>query len=303
MTAPAWLQADLAANAPAFSFTAAIAVAGEQARLRPHLSLAFPATEVVAAECLAGIWHVTLGLPGLYGAHSPLPTSYTEDLLADEPAIDSDPLRRGLYDVLHQQVYRLLADVLDHHREPQQDARLIAQFSGLIDRRIGERIPGEALLAWAGLLSGRSRGADALERVLSGWAGVPCVVEECIALWTPLPDDHCTRLGAANSTLAIDCVAGGWFVSRATAFRVEIGPVPWTVMESWLPDGHHLGDTLAVIDLLNGDALDVEVVLVIDTATMPCPPLGAARLGRDLRTTGPAAAVRREVVYRSTGIR
>lgn len=296
---PAWLLVDLATNASSFSFTAAVAAVGSAVHLRPTLSLAFPASEVLAAHHINGMWQLTLGLPGLYGANSPLPTSYTEDLLAAE----DDPLRRGLYDLLHQRLFRLLADVLDQHREPARQARLLGLFSGLSGRRFGGRIAGEDLLAWSGLLTGRCHGADALERLLSGWSGTPCAVEECIALWTSLPEGQLTRLGAANSTLGSDCVAGGWVLSRATAFRVTVGPVAGDVVDAWLPGGRLLEDLIALTDLLNGDALDVEVVLVVDTAGMSCPALGQARLGRDLRTTGTTAPYRRDLVYRTTGNR
>ncbi len=299
MTTPVWLLEDLTAHATSFSFAAALEAAGPDARLRPHLSLAFPASEVVAANHLSGTWQLTVGLPGLYGANSPLPTSYTEDLLAAE----DDPLRRGLFDLLHQRLLRLLADVLDHHRAPHQQARLLALFSGLSGRRFSGCIAGEELLAWSGLLTGRCRGADAMERLLSGWSQVPCVVEECIALWTALPPAQVTRLGSTSSTLGSDCVAGGWVLSRATAFRVTVGPVAGSAIDPWLPAGRQLTDLVALIDLLNDDALDVEVVLVVDTADLPCPPLGHARLGRDLRTSGTTAPYRRDLVYRTTGPR
>lgn len=298
----------LSSNPGAFSFVAAVdavaggiplggtAAAAEQVRLRPHLSLAFPTSEVMAAEKdAAGIWHLTVGLPGLYGANSPLPTSYTEDLLARE---DDDPAR-GLLDVVHHRLLSLLHRALHKYRDGDLSIPL-QRLTGVYQRNLAGRITGQRLLAYAGILAGRARGADTLERVVSHYLDVPCRIEQCIMLWTPLPSDQITRLGEANSALGVDCVAGDTVCSRATAFRITVGPLRWNAVDGFLPGGACLADLHALVGLLNNDALDYEVELLVDTAGAPELPLGEARLGLDVRTSGDAPAVRRDIVYRST---
>ncbi len=310
---PAWLTTALHNQPSAFSFVAAIdAVAGgvalggtsaaaERVRLRPHLGLAFPLAEVVAAEkpCDPGSdlrWQITVGLPGLYGANSPLPTSYTEDLLARDV---NDPTR-GLLDVIHHRLLSLLHRALHKYRDGDL-AGPLQRLTGLHQRLIGGRIPSQRLLAYTGILAGRARGADTLERVLSHFHEVPCRIEQCIEMWTPLPADQLTRLGEANCGLGSDCVAGDTICSRATAFRITVGPLRWSDMAGFLPGGERLADLQALVGHLEGDALDYEVELLIDTTGLPESSLGDARLGLDLRTSGAFPTERREIVYRSTG--
>ena len=295
-------------DATAFSFVAAVdavvgdtplggtSAAAEHVRLRPHLSLAFPTSEVLAAEKdAAGRWLLTVGLPGLYGANSPLPTSYTEDLLNRD---DRDPTR-GLLDVVHHRLLSLLHGALHKYRDGDVTIPL-QRLTGVYQKHLAGRIAGQRLLAYAGVLAGRARGADTLERVLSHFLHVPCQIEQCIMLWTPLPSDQITRLGEANSALGVDCVAGDTVCSRATAFRITVGPLRWDTVEGFLPGGECLADVHALVGLLNNDALDYEVELLVDTAGTPELPLGDARLGLDVRTAGEVPAVRRDIVYRST---
>jgi type VI secretion system protein ImpH len=297
-SAPSWLEAELLAEPERFDLLAALAVTGTQVRLRPALELAYPRAEVLSAERdQQHQWLLTVGLPGLYGPASPLPSSYTEDLLADE----DDSLRRDLLDLVHHRLLQLLADTRQRALGGPDQRRQLSLIAGLSERLVGGRIPGGQLLAFCGLLCARSRSADALTRLLSAWSGVRCAVEQCIERWTRIPLTEQTRLGQANACLGVETVVGDALCSRATSFRVTIGPLSWDRVEPWLPGGPGLADICALTDLLNADAHDYEVVLAVDTQGMPCHGLGSGRLGLDLRTTGEAAGIRYDAVYRSPG--
>ncbi len=293
------LQRRLREQPWAFDLSRAVAVVGGggPVRLRPDLSLAMPAAEVVAAETDGDGWRLTLGIPGLYGAGSPLPSSYTEDLFPEE----EDPLRRGVVDLINDRVLHLLVQALRRERDPQVSRDLLGLATGLAGRRFADRIDGDDLLAFAGLLGGRARGADGLERLLGGWSGVACTVEECIPLLTPIPRDQQTSLGGLNTALGSTTIAGEAVVSRATAFRVVVGPLPWNAVDPWLPGGSGLAELCTLTDLANTDALDYEIVLVVETAGMPNIPLGDGRLGLDTRTEGTMDGLRRELVFRTVG--
>ena len=60
---------------------------GEKIRIRPELSLTFPASDVAKIEEFTDdgpSFLVTATMLGLYGTSSPLPTFYTEDLMNEE---------------------------------------------------------------------------------------------------------------------------------------------------------------------------------------------------------------------------
>lgn len=270
--------------------------AAEGVRFLQELSFAFPTAEVVAARAERGgdgeRIALTTALMGLYGAVSPLPAYVTERLLADD---ETSPAR-GLIDLLHHRVLALLYRALTRYRAavppPDGDGlrwmRRLQAVAGLPEGGDGA-VRGERLLGWAGLLARQPRGADALAQVIGQWFAVPCAVEQCVARWTDLPATAQTRLGEANATLGGDVVCGERVLSRATAFRLAIGPVPWDQAVDWQPGGGRFAELHALVDALNGDALDWELDLVVDTAPMPALAVDdpRAQLGWTTRLAGP----------------
>src|SRR5919108_3991821 len=74
-------------------------------RVRPELSLAFPAADIAGIEKRGEGYLVTARFLGLYGPASPLPTFYTEELL-DEAAADACATREFL-DIVNHRLYNL----------------------------------------------------------------------------------------------------------------------------------------------------------------------------------------------------
>ncbi|MGB9701073.1 MAG: type VI secretion system baseplate subunit TssG, partial [Thermodesulfobacteriota bacterium] len=72
-------------------------------KIRPHLSLAFPPADIAQIEENAEdpfSFTVTATFLGLYGSSSPLPTFYTEDLLAE--AMEEETVTRDFIDIFNQ---------------------------------------------------------------------------------------------------------------------------------------------------------------------------------------------------------
>lgn len=304
----------LLADAPAFAFVNAVRIlagavpdaaplggtgpaAREALRLRPLLSLAFPTSEVAAIERQRRAdggerFRLTVTMPGLYGPASPLPTSFSERLLAE----DGDGPMRGLCDLLHHRLLSLLYRILIKHRPGLggdrgaaaiDHERRLRRLLGIPDELPGG-IPGGHLLACAGLLAMPTRNADALERLLGGWFATGCVIEACIVRWTPLAADTRTRLGHGACRLGLDMVVGERVRSRATAYRVTLGPVPWDVADDFSPDGARHAELLALVQFFDPQQLDAFIELVVDTTGLPPLALGdpRCRLGRAAHGAG-----------------
>jgi type VI secretion system protein ImpH len=85
----------------------------EQIKIRPDLSLAFPAADVANVENLSNEtadFEITATFLGLYGSSSPLPTFYSEDLL--DEAIAAESVTRDFIDIVNARIFSLIPPVL-----------------------------------------------------------------------------------------------------------------------------------------------------------------------------------------------
>ena len=103
-------------------------------RVRPLLSLAFPAADVDRVERDAdGELLVSANFGGLYGVDSPLPTFETEDLFDDQ--CDDRTAARDFLDIIHQRLYYLYATSWSKYRT--------------LIRIVEEQDPAETQRAWS----------------------------------------------------------------------------------------------------------------------------------------------------------
>jgi type VI secretion system protein ImpH len=268
--------------------------AEESVRLRPHLSLAFPASDIAAAEAMppAGDGdrariRIESTFLGIYGQASPLPAFATEMLFAE----DTRPAR-DFIDIFSHRALSLAYRVMTKYRVERSRGhadRLRALVGSPPDLPAPD-LPGELeLLAVAGLLAQQPRSAAALGAALSCWlGGVPVDVEPCAPTWTPLPAERHAMLGSANCRIGGDCLAGERILSRTTAFRVRIGPVGADRFRRFLPGGDACAAVAAMVGEFNTERLDWDVVVLLAPDAVPPAALGdGVRLGWDARLDGP----------------
>jgi type VI secretion system protein ImpH len=272
----------------------------EALRFRAHLSLAFPASDLVEARQTSGAhgalrWEFTISFLGLYGPSSPLPNYFTEVLLARE----EDGLTRGFLDLFHHRLtslaYRSWAK---YHPESSvaETKQLRSRLSQLIDgmSAVTPDLPLERLLTHLGTLSRTAPSAIAMAQLLSTHFAVPAAIEQCLARWTPIPAEARSLLGRSGR-LGRDSVAGRNIYNRTTAFGLSLGPLTPEEFSAFLPTGARHRELAALMRRLNPDQLDCQVSLLIAAADLPASALGArgAALNRGARLGG-----RRDRPYR-----
>ena len=217
----------------------------DRVHVRPDLSLAFPAADVVRVERTGedgADLLVTTTFLGLYGASSPLPTHYTEELM-DEAAADSS-VSRDFLDIIHQRHHQLYFACWGKYRlcirlaeeASASDLERLLCLIGLGERELQESAPdARSLLRYAGLCN-QPRSAEGLETLLRDTLGVTELeVEECVPRRAPIPGDQRTRLGVANNRLGVDTILGSELPDDTGKFRIHIGPVSKAEFDSFLP--------------------------------------------------------------------
>lgn len=270
----------------------------EKIRIRPELSLAFPASDVAKIEELANegpLFLVTATMLGLYGVSSPLPTFYTEDLM-DEAAEDMS-VTRDFLDIFNDRLYLFLFRCWAKYREffqlveenNPEDLEKLSCLLGLGEKELREDFPESySLLRYAGLLTQFPRSALGLETLLQDAFGkIPIQVLPCIKRKVKIPPDQRFYLGDSGNALGEDSFLGEEMDDRMGKFRLQIGPLKSEPFHSLLPGNpnHKRFTTLTKFYVMDPLEYDLELILAEKEAKTVC--LGTpmwSRLGWDTWT-------------------
>jgi type VI secretion system protein ImpG len=239
----------------------------ERVRVRPELSLAFPAADLARVDRFGDQLDellVTTTFLGLYGSSSPLPTHYTEDLLHE--ASDDSSASRDFLDLIHQRLYHLYFQCWSKYRlfsrvaeekNPRDLERLFCLI-GLGEMEQRDQVPEAAsLLRYAGLFSQHPRSAAGLETMLRDALGTRVLsVEQWVLRQVPIPADQQMRLGIANRRLGLDTVVGIKSPDRMGKFRIHIGPLTRLEFNSFLPGTPKYQELMRLTRLYLVDPLD-----------------------------------------------
>src|SRR5207244_10316497 len=91
----------------------------------------------------------------------------------------------------------------------------------------------QGLLFYSGLIAQRPHSAIAMGAIVGDYFGAPANVVQFPGEWLKL-EDNVTSLGSANSQLGVSTIAGDRVWSEQSKFRLRIGPVGVTKLNSLL---------------------------------------------------------------------
>lgn len=225
---------------------------------------------------------------GFFGPHGPLPIHLTE--YARERQINrGDPAFVAFANMLTHRMMSLLyrawvtgQPAVDLDRgAPSQFEGHIAALAGMHGKALRDRdaMPDMAKRHFAGIVGHGTKNAEGLVALLSGFFSVPVKLQEFVGSWLELESDDCWALGMG--ALGQDTSIGTRVWSRASKFRLTIGPVPIEDYERLLPGGASMDRMAAVVRNYVGDALDWDVNIILRAEDVPQAQLGGnTRLGQ-----------------------
>lgn len=246
----------------------------QRVRYTASASLGFPGSDVLAlSESQTGKYEMEVSFLGLQGAQSPLPGYYLESLAHN--AAHQEGAAGDFLDFFN---HRLLTLVhrswrkYRHYVRYQDDAKdgfsaAIFALVGLADSDLRGETPinWSKMLAYAGLLAGRSRSPD----VVSGIVGhcfdlVRVEIEEWVQRWVEIPLDQRSCMGISGMTLGGDMVAGERVADVNGKFALCLRGLSLARFRDFLPDGEEHGPlkTLVSFVLREPLAYDLELELL-----------------------------------------
>lgn len=209
----------------------------EAIRIKPNLSMAFPASDVEDVQEFGDPenprFSVTVNFLGLYGSASPLPTFYTEDLI-DEAAED-ESVSRDFIDILNERIFALLFECWGKYRQSMQvveekSLRHIERLFcllGLGEASFRKDIPEPyRLLRYIGLFTQYPHSALGLKTIIKdALGGTPVEVIPCCERTAKIPQSQTLRLGVSGCRLGVDSYLGDEIPDRMGRFRIRLGPL------------------------------------------------------------------------------
>lgn len=244
----------------------------ENIRFVHDTSMAFAASDVARIrETKEGRTEVLATFLGLFGAASPLPVHFTEDVI--EAELSDDPTLRAFYDILHQRIYALFYRAQTKYkfslsaRGDMRDAfsKRAMAFVG-VDHAAqpSDGLRAAERLALAPLLSLRTRSSRALAVYLEATLhGIPVDVEPFIGRTVVLEESQRNALGKRNAALGTSFTLGGRVEDRSGRFRTRLGPMDREEFDGFLPGGARHDFLRALLNQFTGGVLESEVELLL----------------------------------------
>lgn len=248
----------------------------ETIRIKPRLSLAFPASDVESVQRLGDgddpRFLILANFLGLYGSASPLPIFYTEDLI--DEATDDESASRDFIDIINQRLFSLLFESWTKYRQylkfveeedPAHISRLFCLL-GLGGASIREDIPEPyRLLRYIGLFTQFPRSASGLKAILTDTIGeIPVDVIPCMKRNVRIPEDQTLRLGANEGCrLGMDAYLGDHMQDRMGKFRIQLGPLSSKDFKRFSPGAEDFDRLTFLTDFYFVEPLEYDVELIM----------------------------------------
>ena len=279
----------------------------EPARLGQHVRLSFSARDVVKFQDARdkAPARVTVANLGLLGPEGPMPlhlTRWVLDRLSQrwftgaDAEQTSDTTFVDFVNILQHRMialyYRAWADA---HPAVQVERSVGGRVRAMLEAMAGIGLPGTqdpeldtVRLRQAGSLANQVDGAERLTLFLTTAFKVPVRIKEFVAAWITIPAALQSRVGKAYASLGGGATIGPRVFSRQSRIELRVGPLSLDDFKSFLPGERRLALFKKAVREMIGEALDVDLRIVLARDAVPAPKMGTIQLGRTSWLSRPA---------------
>jgi len=257
-------------------------------RTRPELSLSFSSSDIAAIEMIGAEpsrFQLTVTFLGLYGASSPLPTFYTEELL-DEWREGQD-LSRHFFDVINSELYELFfrgwakyqLSYQLHERKDEATAERLFALLGLPEQVWRDRIRHPSrLLRYIGLTTQAPRSGAGLQAMIRDFVSSDQVeVRQCVRRLVPIPAQQRLALGQQGCRLGEDSFLGQEMAERGGKFQLLINASTADQFHNLLPDQPDFAEIVQLVRFYVDRPFAWDMVLSLPSSSVRAATLGGAQ--------------------------
>ncbi|HEV7814376.1 MAG TPA: type VI secretion system baseplate subunit TssG [Janthinobacterium sp.] len=268
-------------------------------RFDNSVSLSFPASQIESLSISAADdeqapprqVRITPSFMGFLGSHGVLPSHYSERIATYQHG-ERDESPRAFLDMFSTRVLALFYLSWSKYRVEHLQDRETGRFLPLLlslagcghdELDNGGAIGDEAIAFHAGLLQQRPMSSVIMARVMSGYFGVPFLVDESVGHMNPMTQPEQTALGGRHAMLGDRAMLGERSWRPDLRARLRIGPMDRRQFEQFLPGGAGAIAIQRMLSLFGNQGVGYEIRL-----TLRAEDVGGIRLGQQ----APAAQAR-----------
>ncbi|TGS65784.1 type VI secretion system baseplate subunit TssG [Mesorhizobium sp. M3A.F.Ca.ET.201.01.1.1] len=279
----------------------------EPARLGQHVRLSFSAKDVVKLQQASdkAPARITVANLGLLGPEGPMPlhlTRWVLDRLSQrwfsgaEAEQTSDTTFVDFINILQHRLialyYRAWADA---HPAAQVERSVGGRVRAMLEAMAGIGLPGTqdpeldtVRLRQAGSLANQVDSPERLTLFLATAFKVPVQIKEFVAAWIGIPTALQSQVGKAYAALGRGATIGPRVFSRQSRIELRVGPLSFDDFKAFLPGGRRLALFKKAVRDMIGEALDIDLRIVLAREAVPPPQIGTVQLGRTAWLARPA---------------
>ena len=245
-------------------------------RVRPELSLRFPGTDITDVERIRDnpeSFRITATFLGLYGASSPLPSFYTEDLIDEYN--EEKSIRRDFVDIINYRLYPAFFRIWSKYRlfykiceeKDPKTIHILYSLLGLENHRLRNRIYNlEKYYRYTGLAIQFPRSAEGLESMIEDFFNLASKVKvrQCVFRKVPIPTDQYAKVGKSYCTLGQDTVIGTSVEDISGKFRILISGADADTLHFFLPEGSAFGELQQMVEFYVNQPLEWGLAVELD---------------------------------------
>ena len=220
---------------------------------------------------------------GLFGPNGPLPLHFTE-YARDRQRNHRDGAFVAFGNMLTHRMMSLFyrawaagqpAPSFDRNQNDPVE-RKVAALAGLHGAKLQQRdhMPDLAKRYFAGHLASGPKNAEGLVSILSAYFDAPVTLQQFIGSWLEVEPDDKWQLGR-NVGLGFSTSIGSRVWTRASKFRIRVGPLTLDEYQRLLPGSGSLERMESIVRNYVGDALDWDINFVLKAEDVPRASLGA----------------------------
>lgn len=206
----------------------------ESVRVRSSLAFDQPGSAVVEVtkDDANQRYDVLASFLGLYGASSPLPAFYTDDLIDAE--LDGDDSAKSLFDLFNQRLYELFFLASKKYRLPYAteeqtgiDYQFLYNLLGINQKEISRGIPNTVrFLRYLDIFNRHPHSALGLKTILEdALDGLQVEIQQCVPRKVKIPGDQRLKVGKQGNQLGVNAVLGQEITDCTGKIVISIGPL------------------------------------------------------------------------------